>query len=61
MHIPRKQYNATSQKRSSSVLSLIEHCFGVLKARFQIIANPNHQWKKEVIANGKCDVSQYDH
>jgi hypothetical protein len=33
------------------VLSFIEHCFAVLKTRFQIIASPNHQWNKEVIAN----------
>jgi hypothetical protein len=51
MHILGKKYNATFQKRSLSVLSLIEHCFGVLQARFQTIANPNHQWNREVIAN----------
>jgi hypothetical protein len=51
MHILGKQYNATFQRKSPSVLSPIEHCFKVLQARFQIIANPNHQWNREVIAN----------
>jgi hypothetical protein len=29
----------------------LEHCFRVLQARFQVVANPTKQWDKEVIIN----------
>jgi hypothetical protein len=45
--------------RSHSILQNVKrmhkrmskYCFGVLRAKFQIIANPNRQWSKEVIVD----------